>query len=92
MEKNNDYSHVLNVSKLTLSLPFLLFELIGIKAAMKRRKYKQEAPEERLLKEQKKSSRDEMAARHIKREKKRVRFISVFIIPPLSLFHIKVIR
>ena len=40
---------------------------------MKRSKNRQETPEERLLKEQNKSNRDEMAARHQEREKKRVR-------------------
>lgn len=43
----------------------------GIKAALKRSKIRQEPSEERLLKEQNKSNRDEMAARHIEREKKK---------------------
>jgi hypothetical protein len=67
-----------NTIESVLNLQFLLFKSLGIKAAIKRSKYRQEPPEERLLKEQKKSSRDEMAARHMEREKKRVQSIYLY--------------
>lgn len=56
-------------------MSLFLLELSGIKAALKRSKIRQEPSEERLLKEQNKYNRDEMAARHIEREKKKVKIL-----------------